>query len=170
MSRASTVTTLARIALLTFAAAVVAVVPVAQAATAGPSATTAKKKATPAKVAITKVAITGSKVTVTGSVKLPSKLKNTAKNRKKVAVAFTMANAAGKKEAFKASIDKKRRFTARHTTKLTGALGLTTLVKVSGRASGKKLVKTVTAVPRRGRVRVAARRPMGRPARRWSAC
>jgi hypothetical protein len=105
--------------------------------------------ATPAaKVTLSKVSVKGAKVTVTGSVRLP---RDTAANRRKTRVALTLANAKGKHESFSAKLDAKRHFTATKTTRLTGALGLTVVVKIGGKASGRRLVKAVSVtVPSKG--------------------
>jgi hypothetical protein len=101
-----------------------------------------------AKVAISKLAASGTKVTIAGKVALPAALTSTAKRRKKVSVAFTLAGTTGKREAFTAKITAKRTFAVTHTTKLTGALGLTAQVKVGGKATGRKLAKAVQVAPR----------------------
>jgi hypothetical protein len=101
-----------------------------------------------AKVTVSKVSVKGAKVTVTGSVRLP---RDTAAIRHRTRVALTLVNAKGKKESFAAKLDAKRRFSATKTTKLTGALGLTVVVKIGGKASGKRLLKAVSvAAPAKG--------------------
>jgi hypothetical protein len=97
-----------------------------------------------AKVTLSKVSVKGTKVTVAGSVRLPH---DTAAIRRKTRIALTLANAKGKQEAFSATLDAKRRFSATKTTKLTGVLGLSVVVKIGGKASGKRLVKTVSIAP-----------------------
>lgn len=91
-----------------------------------------------AKLTLSKVSVKGTKVTVTGSVKLPH---DTAAIRRRTRVTLTLANAKGKKEAFSAPLDAKRRFTATKATKLTGALGLTLVVKIGGKASGAAVTR-----------------------------
>jgi hypothetical protein len=110
--------------------------------------TPAKAPRVVAKVAISKLAVSDTKVTITGKVTLPAVLTSTAKHRKKVTVAFTLATTTGKREAFAAKATAKRTFTVTHTTKLTGRLGLTAQVKVDGKATGKKLTKAVKVTPR----------------------
>jgi hypothetical protein len=110
--------------------------------------TPAKASKTVAKVAISKLAVNDTKVAITGRVTLPAALTSTAKRRKKVTVAFTLAGTTGKREAFAAKVTVKRTFTVTHTTKLTGALGLTAQVKVDGKVTGKKLAKAVKVTPR----------------------
>ena len=99
-----------------------------------------------AKVAVSKVSVKGVKVTVVGSVKLPH---DTVAIRRASRVALTLVDAKGKKESFSARLDAKRRFTASKTTRLTGALGLTAVVKIGGKRSG-------AAVTRKRAVTVAA--------------
>jgi hypothetical protein len=99
------------------------------------------KTPTPAKVTIAKVTAKDTKITVAGKVTLPSTLKNTAKNRKKVKVAFTLTGGKGARETFTATITSKRTFAATHTTKLTGALGLAARVKIGSKVSGKAVTK-----------------------------
>jgi hypothetical protein len=123
--------------LLVLVAALVCVVP---AAVAAPT----------AKVTVSKVSVKGAKVTVTGSVRLPH---DTAAIRHRTRVALTLVNAKGKKESFAAKLDAKRRFSATKTTKLTGALGLTAIVKIGGKRSG-------AVVTRKRAVTIAA--PTGR--------
>jgi hypothetical protein len=94
-----------------------------------------------ASVALTRVTVTGVKLTVTGRVTLPL---NTAGERKRTEVALTLTDGPGKLERFTARLNAKDRFTATHVTKLTGALGLGVLVKIAGRQSGRKLVKTIS--------------------------
>jgi hypothetical protein len=112
------------------------------------SATTTTASKTGAKVVISKLAAGDTKVTIAGKVTLPAALTSTAKRRKKVTVAFALSGATGKGETFTAKITAKRTFTVTHTTKLTGALGLTAQVKVGGKATGRKLVKAVQVTPR----------------------
>jgi hypothetical protein len=99
-----------------------------------------------AKVSVSKVSAKGTKVTVTGSVRLPHA---TAVIRRSTHVALTLADAKGKKEAFSAKLGAKRHFTATKTTKLTGALGLTAVVKIGGRRSGATVTRkrAVTIAP-----------------------
>ena len=110
-------------------------VPIAALACAVP---VAAQAAPAAKVTVSKVSVKGTKVTVTGSVKLPH---DTAAIRRKTRVALTLASAKGKKESFSASLDSKRRFSASKATKLTGALGLSAVVKIGGKASGKAVTR-----------------------------
>jgi hypothetical protein len=112
------------------------------------AATPAKASKAGAKVAISKLAVKDTKVTITGRVTLPAALTSTAKRRKKVTVAFGLAGTTGKREAFAAKVTAKRTFTVTHTTKLTGALGLTAQVKVDGKATGTKLAKVVKVTSR----------------------
>ena len=91
-----------------------------------------------AKVAVSKVSVKGAKVTVVGSVKLPH---DTAAIRRASRVAVTLADAKGKKESFSAKLDAKRRFRATKTTKLTGALGLSAVVKIGGKRSGATVTR-----------------------------
>jgi hypothetical protein len=101
-----------------------------------------------AKVTVSKVSIKETKVTVTGSVWLAH---DTAAVRRKTRVALTLVNAKGKKEAFSAGLDGKRRFSATKTTKLTGTLGLGVVVKIDGKRSGatvtRKRAVSVKAIP-----------------------
>ncbi len=125
---------------------VVATLPIlAASAQASPPATASKAVA---KVVLSKLTASDTKVAIAGKVTLPAALTSTAKRRKKVTVAFTLAGAAGKREAFAAKITAKRTFTVTHTTKLTGALGLTAQVKIGGKAAGRKLAKAVQVTPR----------------------
>jgi hypothetical protein len=111
--------------MLVLVAALMCVVPAAAAAPA-------------AKVTVSKVSVKGAKVTVTGSVRLPH---DTAAIRHRTRVALTLANAKGKKESFSAKLGAKRRFTATKTTKLTGALGLSVVVKIGGKRSGTTVTR-----------------------------
>lgn len=114
------------------------VVPIAALALLAPAGAQA---APTAKVTVSKVTVKGVKVTVAGSVRLP---RDTAAVRRNTRVALTLANAKGKQEAFSAKLDAKRRFSVSKTTKLTGALGLSVVVKIGGKASGRRLVRTVS--------------------------
>jgi hypothetical protein len=109
-------------------------VPIAALACAMP----AQAAAPAAKVTVSKVSAKGTKVTVTGSVKLAH---DTAAIRRRTRVTLTLANAKGKKEAFSAPLDAKRRFRATKTTRLTGALGLTLVVRIGGKASGAAVTR-----------------------------
>jgi len=109
-----------------------------------------------AKLTITGVAVkstTGdAKITVTGRVKLPI---NTAKERKRAEVYLTLSGGAGKTantEAFTAKLTSKDSFSVAHTTKLAGALGLDAFVKIGGKQSSTRIVRTVsvTASPATG--------------------
>jgi hypothetical protein len=101
-------------------------------------------KASVAKVVVGKVTVKGAKLTVAGRVTLPV---DTAKERKRALVSLTLTGYAGKAkktEAFTAKLTGKDTFTATHTTKLSGALGLSVVVRINGKASGKKVIKTVS--------------------------
>jgi len=108
-----------------------------------PSARAATAKT--AKLTLTGVVIkstTGeAKITVTGRVKLPV---NTAKERKRAEVYLTLSGTTGKPRSFTAKLTSKDSFTVALTTTLSGALGLDAVVKIGGRQSGKKVVKTVS--------------------------
>jgi hypothetical protein len=110
----------------------------------GPSAAAAE--AAPAKVTISNLSAKGTKVTIAGRVTLPSNLKGSVKNLKKVTVALTLAGPTGKKETLTTKITSKRTFKLTKATKLSGAIRLSAQVKVNGKASGKKLVKTVSVL------------------------
>ncbi|MEV4419687.1 hypothetical protein AB0L40_06865 [Patulibacter sp. NPDC049589] len=106
------------------------------------------KKSTPASltaaVKATNVTATTAKITATGTVKLPSSLKNTAKNRKKVTVRLQLSDAAKKTETRYGSLTKRRGYTiTRSGTTLRGTLTAKLQVRVSGKASGKAVTKTV---------------------------
>jgi len=111
-------------------------VPVAVLACAAPGAAQAATPAT--KVTLSQVSAKGAKVTVAGRVRLPH---DSAALRRRTRVAFTLADAKGKKESFSAKLDAKRRFTATKTTKLTGALGLSAVVRIGGKRSGAVLTR-----------------------------
>jgi hypothetical protein len=110
----------------------------------GPS--VAAAEAAPAKVTISNLTAKGTKVTIAGRVTLPSNLKGTVKNLKKVTVALTLAGPAGKTETLTTKITSKRTFKLTKTTKLSGAIRLSAQVRVNGKASGKRLVKTVSVL------------------------
>jgi hypothetical protein len=126
--------------------AVVTALPILSAPAQASTPTKASK--TVAKVGISKLAASGTKVTVAGRVTLPAALTSTAKRRKKVTVALTLAGTAGKREAFAAGVSARRTFTVTHTTKLTGTLSLIAQIKVGGKATGGKLTKAVKVTPR----------------------
>jgi hypothetical protein len=101
-----------------------------------------------AKVTISKVTVTNTatdaKLTVAGRVTLPS---NTASERKRAEVYLTLTSSTGKTaktEAFTAKLTSKDKFAATHATTLTGALGLDAVVKIGGKQSGKKVIRTVS--------------------------
>ena len=98
----------------------------------------AAQAAPAAKVTVSKVSAKGTKVTVAGSVRLPH---DTVTIRRKTRVALTLADAKGKKESFSAKLDGKRRFSATKTTKLTGTLGLSAVVKIDGKRSGATVTR-----------------------------
>jgi hypothetical protein len=104
------------------------------------TANAAKKKT--AKLTISKVTVTGSNISVTGKVKLPT---NTAKIRKKTRVAFSLKATVGPTEKFTAKVNSKLKFTAKHTTKLSGGLNLSGRIKIGGKSSGDE-VNTVAQV------------------------
>ena len=110
----------------------------------GPSAAAAE--AAPAKVTISNLTAKGTKVTIAGRVTLPSNLKGSVKNLKKVTVALTLVGPAGKKETLTTKITSKRTFKLTKTTKLSGTIRLSAQVKVNGKPSGKRLVKTVSVL------------------------
>ena len=107
----------------------------------GATSATAATKTKPAKVTIAKVSASGAKVTVSGKVTLPSSLKNTGKNRKKVKVRVTLTSAAGKKQTVTAKLTAKRTYKAAKTTTLTGPLKVTAQVLLKGKKSGKAVTK-----------------------------
>jgi hypothetical protein len=120
-----------------------------------------------AKLRITGVTVTSMAVdptiTVTGSVKLPS---NTARERKRAEVYLTLTSGVGKTaetETFSAKLNSRDRFTATHTTKLSGALGLDALVKIAGRPSGKKIVKSISVAASTGSQALGDTTPVGPP-------
>jgi hypothetical protein len=113
-------------------------VPIAALACAVPPVTAQAASAPGAKVTVAKVSAKGAKVTVTGSVKLPH---DTAAIRRRTRVALTLADPKGKQEAFSASLDAQRRFRVIKATKLTGALGLSAVVKIGGKRSGATVTR-----------------------------
>jgi hypothetical protein len=98
-----------------------------------------------AKLSLTGVVVkttTGdAKITVTGRVKLRI---NTANERKRTEVLLTLSGATGKPESFTSKLTSKDSFTVALTTKLSGALGLDAVVKIDGRQSGKRIVRTLS--------------------------
>jgi hypothetical protein len=101
----------------------------------------AAKKARGAKAAITKVAVLNNRVAVRGKVKLPS---NTARQRKRTRVVFTLTDSARKRDSFKAKLTSKRTFKVTHTTPLVGKVTLRVRVTIGGKASGKALSRKLT--------------------------
>jgi hypothetical protein len=114
-------------------------------------------KAQAAKVTLTKLTVADFKLTIAGRVSLPPvsastarlrKLKSTSQ-RQHTEVYLTLTNGAefgGKNlasERFAVKLNGKDQFTVTHTTKLTGALGLSVLVKIDGKQSGKKISRTL---------------------------
>jgi hypothetical protein len=104
-----------------------------------------------AKVALTQLKVSGQRVTVAGRVVLPV---NSAAQRARTRVAFTLTDAKRKREQFAARIDGKRAFKLTRTTKLTGRLTLSARVSIGGRLSGRSVARSFT-------VKAAARRPSG---------
>lgn len=90
------------------------------------------------------VTATSAKVRLSGTVRLPSNLKNTARNRKKVRVGVTLEDSAKTKQSFTAKIDAKRRYAATKTTKLRGTLTVKVQARVGGKPSGRAVTKKVT--------------------------
>ena len=94
-------------------------------------------------VTLTKVAVDGSTITIAGRVRLPV---DTARERRRTLVWLTLTSGAGtteQSETFTAKPNAGDRFITTHATKLTGALGLGVLVKIGGRAFGRKAIGTV---------------------------
>jgi hypothetical protein len=110
-------------------------VPVAALACALPGAAQAVPAA---KVTVSKVSVKGTKVTVAGSVRLPH---DTATIRRKTRVALALVDVKGKKESFSAKLDGKRRFSTSKTTKLSGTLGLSAVVKIDGKRTGATVTR-----------------------------
>lgn len=107
----------------------------------------AKARAATVTAAAPKVsAVTDSsaKLRVSGTVKLPSNLRSTAKNRNKVRVAVTLQDAKKKAQSFTVKIDSKRKYAVTRTTKLRGALTVKVQARVSGKPSGKVVTRKVT--------------------------
>jgi hypothetical protein len=111
-------------------------------------------KAQAAAVRLTKVTVEDFELTIAGRVSLPPVSASTAGLRKAKSttqrqhteVYLTLTNGTGKtavSEKFAVKLNSKDHFTVTRTTKLTGALGLDVLVKIDGRQSGKKIVKTL---------------------------
>lgn len=122
--------------LLVLAAVVIA------AALAVPSADAKRAANKPvAKVTLSQVKVAAQKVTIAGRVTLPV---NTARERKRTRVAFTLKDAKRKTERFTVAIDAKRAFKLTRATKLTGKLSLSSQVTIGGKASGKALSRTIT--------------------------
>jgi 23S rRNA pseudoU1915 N3-methylase RlmH len=132
---------------------------VALAVVAAPPARAAKlaTKAPAAKLTLTKVTVEGAKLTITGRVSLPPVTARTARlresktisQRKHAEVHLTLISIAGKTEKteeFTAKLTSRDSFTATHTTRLSGALGLDAIVKISG----KRVVKTISVAASTG--------------------
>jgi hypothetical protein len=101
-------------------------------------------KAQTATVSLTRVAVDGTTITVSGRVRLPI---DTAKERKHAQVYLTLTGDTGtatKTESFTTKLTGKDAFTVKHTTTLSGALGLDVVVKIGGRQSGRRIVRTIT--------------------------
>lgn len=96
---------------------------------------------------VTGVTETSAKLRVSGTVKLPSNLANTARNRNKVRVAVTLQDTKRKKQSFTAKIDAKRKYAITKATTLRGALTVKVQARVSGKPSGKAVTKKVTVKP-----------------------
>ncbi len=110
-------------------------------------------KAQVATVTLTKVTVADFELTIAGRVSLPPVSASTAKLRKAKStgqrehteVYLTLAGA-GKtavSETFQVKLNSKDQFTVVHTTKLTGALGLDVLIKIDGKQSGTKIIRTL---------------------------
>ncbi|MDO8212315.1 hypothetical protein [Conexibacter sp. CPCC 206217] len=118
---------------------------------AAPSAHAAVKRAAKpvaAKVTLTQLKVAGQRVTIRGAVTLPS---NTARQRRRTKVAFTLKDGKGKTERFAAGIDAKRAFKLTRATKLTGRLSLAVRATIGGKNSGRATTRALT-------VRVVTRR------------
>lgn len=103
-----------------------------------------KAKVKPAKLTLAKLQVRSATVVVGGRVSLPSGLKGTAANRKRVRVVVSLSGGTGKPESFSARIDAHRRFAVTRETKLTGKLALAARVTVRGRTSGATLRRTLS--------------------------
>ncbi|MGA2452448.1 MAG: hypothetical protein ABSG93_02925 [Solirubrobacteraceae bacterium] len=100
-------------------------------------------RARTAAVTLTRVVVDASAITIAGRVQLPV---NTASERRRTLVWLSLVSVTGttaKSETFTAKLDAAERFSVTHITRFTGALGLGVLVKIAGRASGKKRVETI---------------------------
>jgi hypothetical protein len=97
-------------------------------------------KARIATVTLTKVAVQGENVTITGRVSLPA---SSIAERRHIELLVTLTDGKGHFERFTARLDASERFMARHTTHLRGALGLAISIRISGRAIGHALKRTV---------------------------
>jgi hypothetical protein len=94
-------------------------------------------------VTLTKVTVDGSTIKIAGHVRLPV---NSAKERRRTVIWLTLTGNTGatrKSETFTAKLNDRDSFTATHTTKLAGALGLDVLVKIAGKIAGRKTIHTV---------------------------
>jgi hypothetical protein len=124
-------------------AAVLAAVSVAPAHATGPGSATSAARARIAAVTLTKLSVDGSTITIAGRVRLPV---NTARERRRTLVWLTLTSGAGateQSERFTAKLSAEDRFLAAHTTKLTGTLGLSVLVRIGGKPSGRKTLGTL---------------------------
>jgi hypothetical protein len=92
------------------------------------------------------VTVEGQRITVAGRVRLPV---NTAKERRRTVIWMTLTSGVGatrQTQTFTAKPNAEERFITTHTTTLTGALGLGALVKIGGKAFGKKTAGTLEVV------------------------
>jgi hypothetical protein len=120
----------------TLAAASVAAQPAAAAA-----APKTKAKKPVAKVTLTQAKASGRSLALRGRVTLPL---DSAQQRRRTRVAFTLKDAKGRTERFAVAIDARRGFRVTRTTKLSGRLALTARVALGGRGTGATLRRTLT--------------------------
>lgn len=126
---------------LSVVATLAAVALAAQPAGAAAVKANAKAKKPVAKVTLTQAKATGRSVALRGRVTLPL---DTAQQRRRTKVAFTLKDPKGRTERFAAGIDARRGFRLTRTTRLTGRLALTARVAIGGRGTGATLRRTLT--------------------------
>lgn len=133
---------------LLLAVAVAVVVVMALVASPADAARRPARRQAVAKLTVTQFRVVASRVTIGGTVALPV---NTARQRRRTKVAFTLKDARRKTERFTVGINARRVFRLTRVTKLTGGLSLAARVTIAGKQSGRVL-------NRRLAVRVMTRR------------
>jgi len=110
------------------------------AARPAPSAQAARTRARTASVTLTRLAVDGAQITIGGRVSLPI---DTAAERRRTAVWVTLSAPGELAEHWILRLDSHERFSFTHATRLSGSVSVAISIRLTGKALGRRLLKTI---------------------------